>query len=139
MASSSSDGPREGIGDLRTAAPSAGGHAGQFVLIHGDDVVDCFGTYDDAIKAGYQQFGLDPFLVKLVNLAPFPVFPPNRIIREGRDPVAKLTKRDVLTAIDEADSSLAAGAGQVLTAASVQALAEDVKRRGRRRLRDLFM
>ncbi len=40
--------------------------AGKFVLVHGDDIVGCFGTYDDAIKAGYQQFGLEPFLVKRI-------------------------------------------------------------------------
>lgn len=41
---------------------------GQFVLIHGDTVVDFYGTYDDAIKAGYEHFGLaDPFLVKQVH------------------------------------------------------------------------
>jgi asparagine synthetase A len=39
---------------------------GKFVLIHGNDVVDIFSTYDDAIKAGYQRFGLQPFLVKQI-------------------------------------------------------------------------
>ena len=42
-------------------------HEGKFVLIHGDDVVDFFATYEDAIKAGYQKFKLEPFLVKQVN------------------------------------------------------------------------
>ena len=41
-------------------------HEGKFVLIHGDQVADFFSTYEDAIKAGYQKFGLDPFLVKRV-------------------------------------------------------------------------
>jgi len=41
-------------------------HEGRFVLIHGDDIVDTFSSYDDAIKAGYSQFGLNPFLVKQV-------------------------------------------------------------------------
>jgi hypothetical protein len=42
-------------------------HDGKFVLIHQDTVVDMFSSYDDAIKAGYQQFGLDrPFLVKQI-------------------------------------------------------------------------
>jgi hypothetical protein len=41
-------------------------HEGKFVLIHGDDVVDTYSSYDDAIKAGYQKFLLDPFLVKRV-------------------------------------------------------------------------
>lgn len=39
---------------------------GKFVLIHGENVVDVFSSYDDAIKAGYQNFGLTPFLVKQI-------------------------------------------------------------------------
>lgn len=42
-------------------------HTGKFVLIHGDRIVDYFSAYDDAIKAGYQQFQLKPFLVKQIN------------------------------------------------------------------------
>ncbi|HVW76208.1 MAG TPA: hypothetical protein VHB45_01255 [Alloacidobacterium sp.] len=41
-------------------------HEGKFVLIHGNEVVDFFSTYDDAIKAGYQKFNLAPFLVKQI-------------------------------------------------------------------------
>jgi hypothetical protein len=41
-------------------------HAGEYVLIHADDVVDFFTSYDDAIKAGYSKFGLEPFLVKQI-------------------------------------------------------------------------
>jgi hypothetical protein len=41
-------------------------HEGKFVLIQGENVVDFFSSYDDAIKAGYQKFGLDPFLVKQI-------------------------------------------------------------------------
>jgi hypothetical protein len=40
---------------------------GKYVLIHGDDVVDVFSAYDDAIKAGYQKFNLEPFLVKQIS------------------------------------------------------------------------
>ncbi|HXC24881.1 MAG TPA: hypothetical protein VNU46_03125 [Gemmatimonadaceae bacterium] len=40
---------------------------GRFVLIHGDAVVDFFGDYRDALRAGYRQFGLEPFLVKQVH------------------------------------------------------------------------
>jgi hypothetical protein len=36
------------------------------VLIHGDQIADFFSTYEDAIKSGYQKFGLEPFLVKRV-------------------------------------------------------------------------
>lgn len=39
---------------------------GKFVLIHGEDVVDVFSSYEDAIKRGYQDFGLEPFLVKQI-------------------------------------------------------------------------
>lgn len=40
---------------------------GKFVLIHGDRVVDVFGTYEDAIKEGYSRFKLEPFLVKQIH------------------------------------------------------------------------
>jgi hypothetical protein len=35
-------------------------------LIHGDNVVERFDTYDDALKVGYQTFKLGPFLVKQI-------------------------------------------------------------------------
>ena len=38
---------------------------GKFVLIHGEDL-KIFDTYEDAIKCGYEQFGLEPFLVKKI-------------------------------------------------------------------------
>lgn len=41
-------------------------HEGKFALVHGDDVIDIFSSYDDAITAGYSKFGLKPFLVKQV-------------------------------------------------------------------------
>jgi hypothetical protein len=40
---------------------------GKFVLIHGDEVADFFAAYEDALKAGYQKYGLEPFLVKQIN------------------------------------------------------------------------
>jgi hypothetical protein len=39
---------------------------GKFVLIQGDNVVERFDTYDDALKVGYQTFKLGPFLVKQI-------------------------------------------------------------------------
>jgi hypothetical protein len=48
-------------------------HEGKFVLIHGDAIEDFFSTYEDAIKAGYQKFKLEPFLVKQI-LTEEPVF-----------------------------------------------------------------
>ena len=46
---------------------------GKYVLIHGGDVVDTFAAYEDALKAGYQRFGLKPFMVKQI-LAIEPVY-----------------------------------------------------------------
>lgn len=46
--------------------PEMAAHHGQFVVIKGDDIVDYFTSYEDAIKAGYQKFGLEPFLVRQV-------------------------------------------------------------------------
>jgi hypothetical protein len=43
-----------------------GENEGRFVLIKGDQVIDIFTSYDDALKAGYTTFGLDPFLVKKI-------------------------------------------------------------------------
>jgi len=40
---------------------------GKFVLIQGDDLIDVFVAYEDALKAGYHQFGVaTPFLVKKI-------------------------------------------------------------------------
>jgi hypothetical protein len=39
---------------------------GKFVLIHDSEIVDVFGTYEDAIKEGYGRFQLPPFLVKQI-------------------------------------------------------------------------
>ncbi len=39
---------------------------GKYALIHGDDLVDVFGTYEDAIREGYAKFNLTPFLVKQI-------------------------------------------------------------------------
>jgi hypothetical protein len=40
--------------------------AGKFALIHGDCVAGVWDTYEDALKAGYGQFKLEPFLVKQI-------------------------------------------------------------------------
>jgi hypothetical protein len=39
---------------------------GKFVLIFADQVVGIFGTYEDALMAGYEKFQLKPFLVKRI-------------------------------------------------------------------------
>lgn len=43
--------------------------AGKYVLIQDSRVVSVWSTYEDAIQAGYQQFGLTtPFLVKQIEI-----------------------------------------------------------------------
>ena len=39
---------------------------GKHVLVRQDDVVGVFDTYNDALKAGYERFKLEPFLVKKI-------------------------------------------------------------------------
>jgi hypothetical protein len=41
-------------------------HEGRYVLIHEAEVVDVFMSYEDALKEGYEKFGLTPFLVKKI-------------------------------------------------------------------------
>ena len=43
------------------------GREGEYILIQAESVVDFFSSYDDALKAGYQKFGLEPFFVKQIN------------------------------------------------------------------------
>lgn len=42
---------------------------GKFVLIKGTQVVDTYDSYEDALKAGYAKFQLEPFLVKKISAA----------------------------------------------------------------------
>jgi hypothetical protein len=66
--------PRKGVNmalekELETyknKLPELKGSEGKFVLIHGDDVIDTFATYEDAIKEGYAKFKVEPFLVKQI-------------------------------------------------------------------------
>jgi hypothetical protein len=50
--------------ELPTLAASS---AGKFVLIQDSQVMGVFDTYADALKEGYEKFGLTPFLVKQIN------------------------------------------------------------------------
>ncbi len=42
--------------------------AGKFVVIGGDNVVGVYDTYSDALTAGYDKCGLEPFLVKQIQV-----------------------------------------------------------------------
>jgi len=39
---------------------------GKYALIKGDKLVDTFDTYGDAMKHGYGEFKLEPFMVKQI-------------------------------------------------------------------------
>jgi hypothetical protein len=40
---------------------------GKFVLISGETVSGVFDSYQDALAAGYERFGMNPFLVKQIS------------------------------------------------------------------------
>lgn len=46
--------------------PSLLPQVGKYVLIKGDKMIDTFDTYSDAMKRGYTDFQLSPFMVKLI-------------------------------------------------------------------------
>lgn len=45
--------------------PNLTASEGKFVLIHADEV-EVFESYEDALRIGYERYGLDPFLVKRI-------------------------------------------------------------------------
>ena len=56
------------LATYRSKLPELKDKEGKFVLIRGTEIVDFFSAYDDAIKAGYEKFGLATFLVKQIQL-----------------------------------------------------------------------
>lgn len=50
----------------RRALPELLADEGKFVLVKGDEIINKFVSYEDALKIGYEKFGLEPFLVKLI-------------------------------------------------------------------------
>ena len=46
--------------------PSLLPQVGKFALIKGDSLIDTFDTYSDAMKRGYTEFKLEPFMVKQI-------------------------------------------------------------------------
>ncbi|CAM2193258.1 DUF5678 domain-containing protein [Paraburkholderia kururiensis] len=50
----------------KRALPELLADEGKYVLVKGDEIVDRFTSYEDALKIGYGKFGLEPFLVKLI-------------------------------------------------------------------------
>jgi hypothetical protein len=56
----------------------AEGHKGRFALVKGDGVVGTWPDEDAALRAGYDRFGLEPFMV-----AP--------IVAEGDEPIYRIS------------------------------------------------
>lgn len=50
----------------------AEGHAGRYALVKGDEVVSVWDTFRDAKQAGYEQFGMTPFLVREIQFTERP-------------------------------------------------------------------
>ena len=40
---------------------------GKFALIKGDEKIEIFDTNNDALKIGYEKYGLEPFLIKKIS------------------------------------------------------------------------
>jgi len=54
------------------------GNEGRYALVHGDDAPEVWDTYEDALRAGYERFGLEPFLVKEIHgVATIPFLSPD--------------------------------------------------------------
>lgn len=47
--------------------PELSVHEGKYVLISGEEIVDVYGTYEDALRDGYAKFKLNPFLIKQIH------------------------------------------------------------------------
>ncbi len=54
------------LATYKAQLPALRQHEGKFVLIKGEKIIDTFSSYEDAIKEGYKEFGLEPFLVKQI-------------------------------------------------------------------------
>lgn len=40
---------------------------GKFAVIHGDKLIGAYDSYEDALKIGYKECGMNPFLVKKIS------------------------------------------------------------------------
>jgi len=49
--------------------PGLAADESKYVLIYADEIVDVFGTHEDALKEGLRKFGQDPFLVQQIQPA----------------------------------------------------------------------
>lgn len=49
-------------------------YPGKYALVHGETVHSIWDSHDDAIQAGFQNFGTTPFLAKKIEEKELPVY-----------------------------------------------------------------
>lgn len=54
------------IAAYRRLLPELLAHKGKYVVIHGDELVGTFDAYGDALRAGYERFLNESFLVRQI-------------------------------------------------------------------------
>ncbi|MBK8267029.1 MAG: retroviral-like aspartic protease [Planctomycetes bacterium] len=54
------------IATYKRELPNLTGQDGKFALVYQDEMGGIFDTYDDALKTGYEKYGLEPFMVKRI-------------------------------------------------------------------------
>lgn len=65
----------------RQRLPELLAHEGQFVVIHGDEIMGFANDLDGALKIGYRRYGThNPFLVKRVERVERPVYTNRNVI-----------------------------------------------------------
>ena len=47
---------------------------GKFALVKGDNLVGVYDTYEDALKIGYEKFGLESFFIKRIQQIEKPIY-----------------------------------------------------------------
>ncbi len=53
---------------------------GQFVLIHGEELTGVMGSFDAALRRGYEEFGFqEPFFIRQIRAVEVPQFFPRRV------------------------------------------------------------
>lgn len=59
------------------------GHRGKYVLIQGESVYGVWTTLDEALAAGYDRFGVEPFLAQEINDKPEPRYFSRNVTRRS--------------------------------------------------------
>ena len=60
---------RQELSAYKAALPAiASTHAGQYVVIHGEELVRYFDEYESALQWAYDTYGLKPFFVRRVSM-----------------------------------------------------------------------